>query len=412
MYYSLVGLLAALVLVITNHDVLLTWMDEPSASVQRCYHRFLLAVMAYYITDMLWGVLDSLSLTVLLFWDTEVYYLTMGLGVLFWTQYVIAYLDEKNLLRTFLHYAGRIVFVFQIVLAIGNLFVPILFQLVEDGAYHAGPARHAMLIIQIVIFLLTAVYALHVAARTDDERRNRYRTIGMFGVIMAALLSVQFFYPLLPLYSIGYMLGTCFLRTFIIENENREYRRELEAAFQREQRQEQELSSAWQLAYTDPLTGVKSKTAHTEKERQLDTAIADGKLRKMAVIVFDVNGLKLINDTLGHDAGDDCIRDTCRLICETFQHSPVYRVGGDEFVVILEGADYESRGNLLHRFNQRIEENRRAGRVVVAAGMAEYIPAHDYSYERVFKRADRLMYLKKEKLKQADAPAPQERDAV
>lgn len=54
------------------------------------------------------------------------------------------------------------------------------------------------------------------------------------------------------------------------------------------------------------------------------------------MIVFDINNLKIINDTLGHDFGDILIIDSCKLICKVFKRSPVYRIGGDEFVVILE----------------------------------------------------------------------------
>ena len=62
MYYSLIGLLAALMLVITNHDVLPGRTDRSAPPVQRVYRRFLIFVLAYYVTDMLWGVLDALSL--------------------------------------------------------------------------------------------------------------------------------------------------------------------------------------------------------------------------------------------------------------------------------------------------------------------------------------------------------------
>ena len=71
------------------------------------------------------------------------------------------------------------------------------------------------------------------------------------------------------------------------------------------------------------------------------------------VAVCDVNSLKAVNDTLGHKAGDEIIRRACSLICNTFKHSPVYRIGGDEFAVILSGRDYERRQELL----SEMEEN-------------------------------------------------------
>ena len=88
------------------------------------------------------------------------------------------------------------------------------------------------------------------------------------------------------------------------------------------------------------------------------------------------------------------------MICTVFQHSPVFREGGDEFVAILEGQDYDNRAELLAAFERQNEENRKTGHVVVAAGMTEYIPDRDNSFERVFKRADRVMYRRKEEMKQ------------
>ena len=246
-------------------------------------------------------------------------------------------------------------------MTVTNLFTPIMFYFDENGVYHAGPVRHALLIVQILLFLFTSLYVLHCAAETRDSEKSRHLTIGLFGLIMVILLSIQLFYPFLPLYTIGYMLGGCLLRTFVIENEREEYRRDLEASLHREEEarrdleasiarekeQFHQLTSAWRQAYTDVLTGVKSKLAYSDKVQQLDKALENGVLDKLAIVVFDLNDLKRINDTLGHDVGDEMIISACRLICKVFDHSPVYRIGGDEFAAILEGSDYEDREELI-----------------------------------------------------------------
>ena len=414
MYYSVIGLLALMVLVITNHDVLLQRPDSAASPVQRIYRRFLFCIMAHYITDILWGVLDSLSLTALLYADTVVYYLAMAAGILLWTQYAIAYLEQHDRFRKALSGAGKLFFAVVCVMTVTNLFTPIMFYFDENGVYHAGPVRHALLIVQILLFLFTSLYVLHCAAGTRDSEKSRHLTIGLFGLIMVILLSIQLFYPFLPLYTIGYMLGGCLLRTFVIENEREEYRRDLEASLHREEEarrdleasiarekeQFQQLTSAWRQAYTDVLTGVKSKLAYSDKVQQLDKALENGVLDKLAIVVFDLNDLKRINDTLGHDVGDEMIISACRLICKVFDHSPVYRIGGDEFAAILEGGDFENREELLRIFDQRIEENSRVNRVVVSAGMAEYLPGRDSSVDSVFRRADAEMYRRKEEWKQ------------
>ena len=284
-----------------------------------------------------------------------------------------------------------------------NLAVPILFWFDEQGVYHAGFMRHTMLAIQVIMFLVSSLYVLGSTRKAGESERSRHVVIGLFGLIVFVVLSIQLFFPLLPLYSIGYMLGSCLLRTFVIENERESYRKELEASLHREQQQHHELSSAWKLAYTDALTGVGSKLAYSELEIRIDEAIYEGRQSVFAVVVFDLNNLKHTNDTLGHDAGDRYIQDACRLICESFRNSPTYRIGGDEFAAILEGSRYEERAALLGAFDRRMEENRKLGQVVVSAGMAEYLPGIDYSYERVFKRADLRMYRRKDELKQMDA---------
>ena len=117
------------------------------------------------------------------------------------------------------------------------------------------------------------------------------------------------------------------------------------------------------------------------------------------VAFFDLNGLKIINDTLGHEAGDEYIKTGCMLICKQFKHSPVFRIGGDEFVAILKGGDYEIREELEQAFRNTIDENQKNGAVVVSSGLAIYQPETDSSYNDVFKRADELMYKRKQALK-------------
>ncbi len=117
------------------------------------------------------------------------------------------------------------------------------------------------------------------------------------------------------------------------------------------------------------------------------------------VVVFDLNGLKEINDSKGHDTGDEYIIQACRLICDYFKRSPVYRIGGDEFVAVLSGEDYERRIAILADFNERIDRNLKSGKVVVATGMSEFDPRRDHSYKAVFERADDLMYQRKKTLK-------------
>ena len=168
---------------------------------------------------------------------------------------------------------------------------------------------------------------------------------------------------------------------------------------------EAELGHIRDMANRDPLTGVKSKHAYAEKEAEINGQITEGSAPAFAVAVCDVNGLKLVNDTLGHKAGDEYIRSASRLICEVFQHSPVFRTGGDEFVVVLSGRDYEHRQELIKLLSAKSEENIKTGNVVVAGGLSDYLPGGDAKYHDVFERADALMYREKKRLKGLGAPS-------
>ena len=170
-----------------------------------------------------------------------------------------------------------------------------------------------------------------------------------------------------------------------------------------EKKAAEERDQARTAAFTDPLTGVKSKHAFAVQEGAMETQITDGAAGDFAVIVCDVNGLKKINDTLGHKAGDEYIRSACDLLCAYYKHSPVFRVGGDEFVVLLQGRDYASRHELLRDVNEKIEENLGSGKVVASLGMAEFERERDASFHEVFKRADGLMYERKMQLKRMGA---------
>ena len=161
---------------------------------------------------------------------------------------------------------------------------------------------------------------------------------------------------------------------------------------------EARLGEVQKIATRDALTGVGNKYAYTRKKEELNALIRNGELDQFAVLVCDLNGLKQINDTKGHAAGDEYIRQAGRVICDLYSHSPVYRIGGDEFVVILQNSDYEHREDLLAELNRIVERNMDIGGVVIAAGMAEYEEQDDL-VEDVFQRADQRMYARKKQLK-------------
>jgi len=170
-----------------------------------------------------------------------------------------------------------------------------------------------------------------------------------------------------------------------------------------EEETSRELGTMKNITYRDPLTGTGSKHAFVEAEENMDILIDQGNAGQFAVLVCDVNGLKHVNDTLGHKAGDEYIREGGELICSVFRKSRVFRTGGDEFVVLLEGEEFQNRKDLLSGFDRHVEANIGKGKVVISAGLSDYEPGHDNSFHTVFERADQLMYTRKQELRRMGA---------
>ncbi|MCR5045162.1 MAG: GGDEF domain-containing protein [Treponema sp.] len=157
-----------------------------------------------------------------------------------------------------------------------------------------------------------------------------------------------------------------------------------------------EMGAISREAYRDSLTKVGNKSAYLKKAAELQTKIGDDAF-KFGIVMVDVNFLKTINDTYGHSMGDDYLKGCCKIICQIYKHSPVFRIGGDEFVVLLIGEDFENRKEKLSQAENLFERSFNDSklepwlRYSAAIGMAES-SASDRTVEEVFKRADKAMY--------------------
>ncbi|MBR4537566.1 MAG: GGDEF domain-containing protein [Clostridia bacterium] len=192
------------------------------------YRRFLFAVLAYYVTDILWGVLESQKLSGLLFADTTVYFVAMAAGVLLWTQFTVVYLGEETDFGKFLIYSGQILGAAITLLSLLNVLTPILFTVDENGVYSALPFRYVILSAQVLLLLMISGYSF--SKLRVHEQNGKYRALGLFGLIMALFLFIQLFLPYLPLYATAYLLGTTLLHTFVLNEEKEEYKKGVEEA--------------------------------------------------------------------------------------------------------------------------------------------------------------------------------------
>ena len=172
---------------------------------------------------------------------------------------------------------------------------------------------------------------------------------------------------------------------------------DIDAQVRREEETGKRLAQAQTQAKIDALTGIKNRYAFLEMQARIDCQIKEHRQQPFAVVVLDVNDLKKVNDTAGHQAGDQYLRDACKIICDTFKRSPVFRIGGDEFAVISQGNDYFCIEELLGKVRDHNATASCSEGVVIACGMSRF--NDDACVVDVFERADRNMYENKNALK-------------
>lgn len=168
---------------------------------------------------------------------------------------------------------------------------------------------------------------------------------------------------------------------------------------------EQKAHRMSELANKDSLTGVLNKNAYDNEQRKIDCLIGIGSPLKFGIVMIDLNFLKKLNDTYGHERGNEAIMRLCEIASLTFGNSSLYRIGGDEFVVILRGEDYRNCVPLLGRLGDLLaeiaadESLQPWERVSAAVGFAEFDKSRDTCVLDVFRRADQLMYENKKRMK-------------
>lgn len=155
------------------------------------------------------------------------------------------------------------------------------------------------------------------------------------------------------------------------------------------------------LALEDKLTKVGNNTAYEQQVTEINQRMAarDPNL-VFSVLMIDVNGMKGINDQFGHTMGNELLRHTVQFIRTTYAYSPIFRIGGDEFLVLVTGKDYQNRFALLEQLTpysqkRNYQQERPWEQLAFAVGMSDYLPEMDTTYQEIFLRADAAMYQNK-----------------
>ncbi len=254
---------------------------------------------------------------------------------------------------------------------------------------------------------------LIISASYDDIRQIRY-DIALKILFVVLLLTVLFsliailvvrriVYPLKNLTDASVKLSNGDYDVEIVHSNTYEIKL-LSTAFENmAQRLKEHEKLQHLLAYRDSLTGLRNTNSYwawiNDFDKEIETKEID-----FGILVFDINYLKETNDRYGHDVGNKLIVSAARVISDIFKRSPVFRIGGDEFLVILKNRDLDDVKELLKIFdeeclNKSVDTDKESIPVSIAKGFARYDSGKDTNFIDVFNKADDAMYENKRKIK-------------
>lgn len=143
---------------------------------------------------------------------------------------------------------------------------------------------------------------------------------------------------------------------------------------------------------TDALTGLKNKNSFGVDLHNIEA----GSTERYSVITIDLNGLKQINDTRGHQAGDMYIQRASRILREAMKGTEyiAYRIGGDEFSIILKDVSVDEIKEFIGKINVLIDEgNKHSGMTLtMSIGYAKFDKEKDRNFSMTIERSDAMMY--------------------
>lgn len=156
--------------------------------------------------------------------------------------------------------------------------------------------------------------------------------------------------------------------------------------------------------FVDALTSVRNKGGYDDYILHLKERIKKKDVVEFGICMFDCDNLKVINDKYGHEKGDVYLKTAAKAICEVFQHSPVFRIGGDEFTLILLNEDFKNRTELINLFkvncntvNEQAKNDWEQIHISIGCAVSEL--SNMASVDDVLRKADQLMYENKRKRK-------------
>lgn len=217
MSYSLVVVVAIIIHLLLNSEYFKEIEDKNG--VNKAFRSYVWSALWYYVMDALWGIIYESHIQSLIYLISILYYISMAATVVFLCGYVTSYLKMKTGFGKFIKCFGIAFCAFEIGILAINHFYHIFFWVDPNGVYYAYGMRDVAFCMQVLLCVLLAIQTGTAIKKSTGEVKKRYFTIFLFCIEMTVAIIVQILYPLLPLYSIGLILGICIIHTFVNESE-------------------------------------------------------------------------------------------------------------------------------------------------------------------------------------------------
>ncbi|MGN0701845.1 MAG: GGDEF domain-containing protein [Lentihominibacter sp.] len=292
---------------------------------------------------------------------------------------LIALLDDNSRHNRLLTGIFALNAAFQIVSA----FMGWMIEIDEHNYYVHGSLYPVYMILYLCIIILLAI-KMAVYGKTF-RKQNRFSLYSAMVLILSGIAIQELLGNEYRVAYLGLAFGVGFL--FIHYSEFSQLKLDETITDQREK------------ISLDPLTGVFSRNAYSEVLKEYEAGIPD----ELAVVLIDINGLKDVNDSLGHDAGDELIQGAAGCIREAFGgENRVFRIGGDEFVVFGEMPEAEVRSSIIKLKDRTARwSGKLAPSLSLSVGCALTKDYRELSVAELVKTADSEMYQQKKEYYEA-----------
>ena len=295
--YSVFSMVALVLHLIFNRDLLFGRHVETAHGKR--YRLFLFGVLAYYVTDALWGVFAGLGWYALWYADTLLFFLSLVAFVFLWCRFVADYLSFGQRLSRIVDCYGYALLGFNLLAMAANPFIRCFFYFDEHGVYRTGWLRDPAFFMMIAFGLLVSLFVVVKGVRSRGFVRRRVAMVVLCGVAMSVSMVLQVAWPLTPFTSLGCLIVNCFFQVFVIQDEqSAKHTAELEDALERARAAEKARNMFFSIVSHDIRTPLNAVIGYSEL---LEFGIADKAGRDAALKAIRSSGttlLQLVNDVL------------------------------------------------------------------------------------------------------------------